>query len=140
VLRIGSEAIPFLAEKDLPAHLRESAAEHDDLRRSGELTHPTPANTSSSSSSTAPANSSSSSSNAAPSSARPVRNALAPRHAISVPVLTKDDHLGFYFEQDEAVIKQLMDLGYARPAVIRALEMCNGNADLAASFLLQNSM
>uniref|UniRef100_A0A6B2L4R3 DNA damage-inducible protein 1 n=1 Tax=Arcella intermedia TaxID=1963864 RepID=A0A6B2L4R3_9EUKA len=39
----------------------------------------------------------------------------------------------------ENVIKQLMDLGFPRSQVLEALEVCGGNAEMAASYLLSNT-
>lgn len=76
LFRIGSEATPFLSEKDIPRYLNKSAEE---LNYSS---NPTPS-------------------------------------------------------YDENVIKNLVELGHSREAVIEALDACNGNAELAGTLLLE---
>ncbi|KAL6941305.1 hypothetical protein ACO0RG_002433 [Hanseniaspora osmophila] len=44
--------------------------------------------------------------------------------------------LGMPVQFSESSIKTLMDLGFSKEKVIEALKVANGNADLAASILL----
>ena len=107
VLRIGNEEVPFLAEHELPANVRNhDAGEPNTAEKPGPQ-------------STATATSAN--------SGFPVVNASA--HANSASSSSS--------KYSESVIKGLMDLGVSRDVAISSLDACQGNADLAASLLFQ---
>ena len=121
VLEIGSQKCPFLAEKDLPHHMRP-----DHMDAADEPTH-------------AP---SAAGGHAVPKGAvvaAPKGAAAAPK-GIAVtappPAAKPAPQAPTY---PEAVVQQLMNLGYPREQVIQALNRFNGNAEMAAALLFESS-
>jgi len=120
VLRVGEEKVPFLAERDIPLSLRLSA---DDLRNSGDghpNIVPVPKNTT------------------------PITTPTpipTPKSAAKLPVAaskpTPKTQPASPYPPD--TVQKLMDLGYTREQVLRALQLYGGNAEMAASYLFSSS-
>jgi len=122
VLRLGTEAIPFLAERDIPQS--ELFSEIPNSPRSSQpislLTPP--------SSPHPTASTSSSHAQSQPPPSMSIPN-LIPN--LSTPQIQPSARSSF----PDSSIKQLMELGFTREEVIQALTVCKGNVDAAASFL-----
>lgn len=121
VLEIGSQKCPFLAEKDLPHHMRPDHMEADEPAR-------------------AP---SAAGAHAAPKGAAiaaPKGAAVAPKGVgVATPPPAAKPAPPQAPAYPEAVVQQLMNLGYSREQVIQALNRFNGNAEMAAALLFESS-
>eukprot|EP01102_Stenamoeba_stenopodia_P002425 TRINITY_DN1224_c0_g1_i1.p1 TRINITY_DN1224_c0_g1~~TRINITY_DN1224_c0_g1_i1.p1 ORF type:complete len:474 (+),score=149.37 TRINITY_DN1224_c0_g1_i1:117-1424(+) len=124
VLRIGDESVPFLAEKDIPTSLRESAEKLD------VSVNPPPASTTTSTST---------STHTAP----PVRTSPAPQPAapkqtpVAIPSPAAPKQTAPPAGAPEEAIQQLMAIANVpRERAIQALRNAGGNLELAASQLL----
>lgn len=113
VLRVGGGeiSVPFLQEKDLPDHIKET-------QNYRELVSPKAIGASTSAAQKGP----------------------LPAHLpVQTPNLGRAPLEGTFASQGssemEAKIKRLMELGFGRQAVIQALSLTNGNEDQAASYL-----
>ncbi|KAL6058108.1 DNA damage-inducible protein 1 [Balamuthia mandrillaris] len=125
-LRIGDEAVSFLSEKDIPESARLDRADDETA-----VLDPPPSSSTSSSSSSTPT----------PMSLQPPTTATQPSAPSPstrgrVPAASQPASNNPF---SEALIKQLMELGHSREAVIAALRMFNGNAEMAASYLFSSS-
>ena len=135
VLEIGSTKAPFLAEKDIPLHMR------------GESTHDESSNTNKPNANLADNNPKPNISIIHPPSALPSVNnpknssPIVVTHppVVNSPQITKPSpkNQSNISNYDPAIVQQLMDLGYSREQVIKALQMYRGNADLAAAYLFE---
>jgi len=129
VLRIGDERAPFLAEKDLPLHLRFEA---EDSRDATLKNNPTPSKTTTSTTATRTNN--------------PVPAAIQPTIPINTRPLPASTQTripataGSNTPFAEETILKIAALGFTRDQAVSALRMFNGNADEAASYLFQGQM
>jgi len=122
VLRIGDERAPFLAEKDLPLHLRFEA---EDSRDSPLTNNPTPNRTTTSTTGTRTNN---------PSGQQiPINTRPLPAR---IPATAGSNTTPFA----EETIQKIVALGFTRDQAVSALRMFNGNGDEAASYLFQGQM
>jgi DNA damage-inducible protein 1 len=112
VLRVGEQAISFLAEKDLPLSMRGGGEEDEEI--------PTPALK-----------------KPAPSNPPPMPRAGVPAPGSAAPAPVATTSVPQSSSPNEESIRRLMDLGFARVQAVQALAACNGNAEMAASFLFQ---
>lgn len=108
-LRIGSAEVPFLAEKDIPQHMRQNQPG----QASGQTPNATPIPTAPSAPSSAPPPNASTS--AAASTASPP------------PQLA-----------DEGKVNRLTEMGFSRQDAVAALSSCNGDVERAATILAQS--
>eukprot|EP01128_Nolandella_sp_AFSM9_P006985 TRINITY_DN3713_c0_g1_i1.p1 TRINITY_DN3713_c0_g1~~TRINITY_DN3713_c0_g1_i1.p1 ORF type:complete len:433 (-),score=72.33 TRINITY_DN3713_c0_g1_i1:178-1476(-) len=141
VLRIGVEEVPFLAEKDIPKKgPGRDLSRSGELARSGSLPSPGPVPSSFSGAGhrlggPAPSQTSSAtspSSTSTPPSASPsvVGTPPAPATTVSASASTQT---GPAYPPE--VVKNLQGMGYSREQVIAALQVAQGNPDMAASIL-----
>jgi DNA damage-inducible protein 1 len=107
VLRIGSDAVPFLGEGDIPLHLRQAEAGDDDMDTD----------------TGAPAKQGEDSGGAAASS------------TASAAATTTPPAAGVAAEFPGAAIDALTGMGFTREQALMALRSANGSAELAASLL-----
>lgn len=112
VLEIGSQKAPFLAEKDIPLHLR---SEDKDPNDPAHVHVPAPVA-------------------GPPAAAAP--KAAVPSPAVAVPKQTAAASPAY----SEDMVRRLMDLGHTREAVIQALNRFGGNGEMAAAFLFESGM
>eukprot|EP00002_Diphylleia_rotans_P010540 TRINITY_DN2101_c0_g1_i2.p1 TRINITY_DN2101_c0_g1~~TRINITY_DN2101_c0_g1_i2.p1 ORF type:complete len:454 (+),score=109.63 TRINITY_DN2101_c0_g1_i2:31-1362(+) len=139
LLVIGNEEVTFLPEKDIPggAHPRGADATISPPSQTQRI----PASASAPSQAQPASQPTLSSSTIAQSPARPTAQAANPS-----PWMPASQHsqpqsspaLGPSRSSpsvNEAHVKTLMDLGFSRAEVLRALQLANGNVELAASFL-----
>lgn len=118
-LRIGDEAVPFLAEKDIPKHEGfDDIPSPDDIANSNSNI-PQSSNTTTSTSTT----------NKPPTTA-PTTTTTKPQ---STPT-TANTNAQF----SEEIIGNLMGLGFSRDQVVKALTLFKGDADRAASYLFSS--
>jgi DNA damage-inducible protein 1 len=134
-LRIGDEEVPFLAEKDLPDYAKHNpAALTSEEKKQHGIESPRPreaglgfGGSSASSSSQAPVSQPAPAARSNPTPAPVAQPARAPVAAAAASPFPESD------------IKILTDLGFSRADSIQALRVCNGNTEMAASLLFQNS-
>jgi len=131
VLRIGEERAPFLAEKDLPLHLRFEAEDAGDANlKNG----PTPNRTTTSTTDTRTNN---------PGPTRHSSGQQIPTNTQPLPAANTQTRMpvtGSNAPFAEETIQKIVALGFTRDQAVSALRMYNGNADLAASYLFQGQM
>jgi len=126
VLRIGDERAPFLAEKDLPLHLRFEA---EDSRDGTLKNNPTPSRTTTSTTGTH--------SNPVPAAtSQPINTRPLPASTQTRIPATAGSNSPF----TEETIQKIVALGFTRDQAVSALRMFNGNGDEAASYLFQGQM
>ena len=111
VLEIGSQKVPFLAEKDIPIHLRQEDKEEPPVHIPVHAPKP-----------------------AAATVATP-KGAVVAAPPVAVANQPKAAAAPAGASYSEEVVKRLMDLGYSREQVIQALNRFNGNAEMAAAQL-----
>lgn len=109
-LKIGNSAVPFLAEKDIPKQMLSGGGEEDSTAVTKSDGGPGP-------------------SGSTPAIGRPV--------SVPAPTTTSNPPASApaVAGTDEAVVSNLVELGFPRSDVLQALHACNGNAEEAAAML-----
>eukprot|EP01087_Luapelamoeba_hula_P025133 TRINITY_DN9824_c0_g1_i2.p1 TRINITY_DN9824_c0_g1~~TRINITY_DN9824_c0_g1_i2.p1 ORF type:complete len:426 (+),score=76.32 TRINITY_DN9824_c0_g1_i2:142-1419(+) len=131
VLRIGDEAVSFLSEKDIPQNIRFEGRDPGltPPASPGPVYHPpTTSTTTTGPRPTLPA----------PVTQQPTPTATRPQQQhqptpMSVQPTTPTNRA-------ETDLRKLMDLGYSRDQAQQALRMCNGDVELAASYLFSSNL
>jgi len=133
-LVIGSEKVPFLAEKDLQEILnRESAEEGDPMV----VTPPARAPTTSTTTSTTTTTSSTPAATHAPLPTTPQRTPTAPQAQPARPAAPQHTPTAPQPAQpaNEEAVRSLMELGATRQEAVQALTQYRGNLEFAAGYL-----
>ncbi|CCH58656.1 hypothetical protein TBLA_0A08670 [Henningerozyma blattae CBS 6284] len=129
VLKIAGVETKFLGEAEIPKFGPQPKEEKTSGDASGNITHGTSSSAKTQSKSTTPAQVTATTPAQATSITPAQATAITPAQTTSTtPVQPKEKY-------PEATIKQLMDLGFSKMEVVHALDMTNGNAEMAASLL-----